>query len=277
MKSFITTALLLTLIQNAHAGRESGGGSLCLLKLQAVRQETLSYLPRIQSLKKFGILQDDLISVLKKISFDVEKNLEKNGKPVDAKNIPDEKVPKIIVDHDRCENILKNLDESLSFFIHEVLGLMKIENREDYSISKNILIELQNIMKENKIPKWKYACSIQRYHFSGYAGFEYLTMIDTYGSEHVSTGYLYSRSGRDLDDYFIQFEVSRGPFNLADPQLYYTIFRNIKHKGMLQEITIRTPIVFDTTHNWDDKGKVTKRIFDLPKGDFVEMTCYRSL
>lgn len=73
MKSFITTALLLTAIQIAHAGRESGGGSLCLLKLQAVKQETLSYLPLIQSLKSFDIPQDDLISVLKKITFDVEK------------------------------------------------------------------------------------------------------------------------------------------------------------------------------------------------------------
>jgi len=53
--------------------------------------------------------------------------------------------------------------------------------------------------------KENYACAIQRWHYSGKAGFEILALVDTTGNgSPMNSGYLYSRTTRDLDDYFVQ-------------------------------------------------------------------------
>lgn len=284
MKQFITVILLSTLIQNVQAGRESGGGSQCIMKLQALTQVMLEALPQIQSLYKAGIVPEDFRETLVKTSFDIEKNLEKDGRPVDAKNFPDVVSPKIILDRDRCDNILQNLDAGLAFLTHEILGLMRKENRLDYSISKNVYLELINITNKIKKPDWKYICTIQRWHYSGYAGFEHLATIDTYNNQIQNTGYLFSRSKKDLDYYSIHFEVSKGPYGILEPQLYYTLSHTPNHRSDKSTVIKRALVSFNNSSdlkNDDYSRKVRIRLLEPStfsrENDYLEMICYRSL
>lgn len=287
-------ALLVTFLSAAPSfakdgAGSSGGGSQCLLKLQAIREVLIKASPQIKSFQEANISNADFSHKLLKTNFDIGKNLVREGKIVDAINYPDELVPTIVVDQDRCESLLANLDDGMSFMTHEVLGLMKMETREDYSISKNVLNELKSIVITNKNSiNWKYACSIRRWHYSGRAGFEYLGMSDSY-SGMSGIGYIQERSDEDLNEYAVQFDISQGPYYEHEPRLSYTFFRDPDHQASMRQYIVPAWTQIDFDKNDPDTGNVGGKVSikllgpeafpEEGKGtsSSLEMVCYRSL
>lgn len=295
MKTTLITALILasqismTFAKSEDGAGSSGGGSQCLLKLQAIRDVLIKASPQIKSLQNANISSADFSRKLSKTNFDIGKNLMREGKVVDAINYPDELAPTIVVDQDRCDSLLANLDDGMSFLTHEVMGLMGKETREDYSISKNVLNELKNIVVTNKSSiDWKYACSLRRWHYSGVAGFEYLGTSDSY-TGMAGIGYIRERSDKDLNEYVVEFDVSRGPYYEHEPRLKYTFYRDPVHNASRREFLVPawTQIDFDKndTYSGNVGGRVSIKLLGpeaFPKegkgtSSFLEMVCYRSI
>lgn len=258
-----------------------GGGSQCLLKLQSIKEVLIKAAPRIKSFQEANISSVDFSAKLAKTNFDIEKNLMLNNQIVDAINYPDELAPLVIIDQDRCDSLLANLDDGMAFVVHEVMGLMKKETREDYSISKNVLNELKDIVVKKSSFEWKYACSLRRWHYSGFAGFEYLGTTDSYGGNMQGPGYLYGRSDKDLNEYAVEFDISRGAYGEHEPRLMYAFYKDPKHKSENRQYLVPAW----TEINFDKSGKVNVRLLgpeSFPRegketSSFLEMVCYRSM
>lgn len=295
MKTALLVALILasqvskTFAKSEEGAGSSGGGSQCLLKLHAIRDVLIKASPQIKSFQSANITSADFSSKLSRTNFDIGKNLMLEGKVVDAINYPDNLAPTIVVDQDRCDSLLANLDDGMSFLTHEIMGLMGKETREDYSISKNVLNELKNIVvtKKNSID-WKYACSLRRWHYSGMSGFEYLGTSDSY-TGMAGIGYIRERSDKALNEYAIDFSVSRGPYYEHEPRLNYTFYRDPGHNPSKRQFLVPawTQIEFDKidADSRNVGGRVSIKLLGpeaFPKegketSSFLELVCYRSL
>lgn len=104
------------------------------------------------------------------------------------------------------------------------------------------LIGILNLVHASPADSQDYVCSVRRWHYSGFAGYENLAVIDTHSNGPISniSGYLTSRSGHDLDRYLVQLEKSN------DGELLVSLFKDLG-----SDYSQRTVVVDKKKVRWD--------------------------
>lgn len=149
----LMTSLLSTqqLFADKMGGSAPGGGGMCVLRLRSLREALVDISESIKTLKVADVDTREFVHTLKTAQFDTGEKLvttkyKPEGTSVDFLNYPDKGL--IVADKNTCQSSLKDPRAALTILVHEVLGLMQIEDSEN-QISKNVLIELNRSSVEN--------------------------------------------------------------------------------------------------------------------------------
>ncbi|MDD4973476.1 MAG: hypothetical protein PHY93_03955 [Bacteriovorax sp.] len=273
--------ILSTLVMfNSYAGNEKGnGGDRVTLEFKSFAKVLVENLPRLKTLREAGIDSDALKLIVDNAQVEsTNEKLVAGGLEVDALNFPEQPPQKIIVNRDRWGAIFQEEKNQSKFalVLHEYLSLMG-KNDKSYQISGPVLQELIEL-KLSLSPDFNYSCVIQRYHYSGNAGFEVLAVLDTFnGNSYPSSNYLYQRDifhKKELNEYFVNIQTYEGGAKNKSAGLLYSIFKDEGHDARKRETIVDAqPVPFPSG------DKTTVRLLNSDhfsdKNSFLEMVCYR--